>query len=102
MGNGSYVGMLVKLDDHGIEISELDSEGKPYNLGWEPEVTHWPWARPKHAEAALNLGLEPGDRVEVHVEFENYKAFHVDPFDWNPRRLHERLLRIEKHLELDT
>jgi hypothetical protein len=100
MGDGSYVGILREITDYSIEISQLDYNGKPY-AGFEPEQLDWNWSSAKAAAKAQKLGLEVGDRVEVHVEFERYTAFKVEPFDWNPRRLHERLLQIEKHLGLE-
>jgi len=95
--NATYVGRMVSIDDGFIEVEVLSDEGAEEH----GELESWPFRNATVAAEAEAMDLREGDRVAVYVEFSRYTAVRVAHFDLAPRRLHERLLRIERQLGLE-
>lgn len=100
--DGEYVIRVTKLERDLIEGIELRDDGTEYNLGYEDEPKDWPIRNPHTQIEIEQRDLQVGDIVTVYVEFDYYTAVDVEHFTLHPRRLHERLLRIEKHLGLEN
>lgn len=100
-GWGTYVIRVTELTNNDIEGVELRDDGTDYPEQLQ-ETVSWPIAGPHVQIEVEKLDIEPGDIVTVAVEFERYTVIEVEHFTLHPRRLHERLLRIEKHLGLEN
>ena len=100
--NGTYLGRLTKVDYADFSFIELQDDGTEYPPNYIEEH-HYDFRG--HPEAIMRFtsgDFQVGDRVKVYVEFERYTAVHVEHYDLDPRRLHNRLLRIEQRLGLET
>lgn len=101
-GWGEYVIRVKELTNNGIEGVELRADGTDYPGDISGEDVGWAIANPHVQIEAEKLDIRPGDIVAVAVEFTRYTVIEVEHFTLHPRRLHERLLRIEKHLGLEN
>ena len=102
--NGSYVGRITEIEYARVVMVELQDDGTPYR-GYADEdmIRDFDFRGRPQAIMDIEAGdFQVGDRVTVYVEFNNYTAVHMAHFDLDPRRLHNRLLRIEQRLGLET
>ncbi|WNN95180.1 hypothetical protein SEA_MAGRITTE_229 [Microbacterium phage Magritte] len=96
-GWGEYVIRVESLEDGSIEGIQLREDGTDYS---HQETVDWPIRNPHVQVEVEKLDIRIGDVVSVAVEFERYTVIEVEHFTLHPRRLHDRLLRIENHLGL--
>lgn len=100
-GWGEYVIRVEELENDSIEGIQLREDGTDYPEEYR-ETVDWPIRNPHVQIEASQLDIRKGDIVSVAVEFERYTVIEVEHFTLHPRRLHERLLRIENHLGLEN
>ncbi len=94
---GTYECEYVKTDSFGrlIIVSHEHSIGGA-DLGTEVDYSINPDSRTT-VYAVLDQ-LQPGDKIEVDVEFNNYTVVAVRSTEFDPRVLHERISKMEKWL----
>lgn len=98
--NAEYVIRVTELASDRLVGLELRDDGTEYPA--DLAVDHLDWQiRDPHAQIEVSRkDIQVGDTVTVYVETWGYTAVGVEHFTLHPRRLHERLLRVEQHLGL--